>query len=221
MVHTTRASHARVMLDVPFHRQMQEFTCGAACLMMAMKYFDPSLRLTRDLEIDIWREANLVEDWSTCGRGLAYSAAKRGFGARILASVDDIPFKEKILEISPNADRKVLEFFFRDMQKRALALDVKEEQRQVTVEDIFSALGNREVPIVLVNAKFLHREDVPHWIVVRGHDSNKVFIHDPLWRRPQSTGMGIHDFEEMIGYGTGRVMIAVSTKHVQRTDNLC
>ena len=98
--------------------------------MMAMKYFDPSLKLTRDLEIDIWRESNLVEDWSTCGRGLAYSAAKRGFGARIVASVDDIPFKEKILKVSPNADRKILEIFFRDMQKRALALDVKEEQAQ-------------------------------------------------------------------------------------------
>ena len=179
MVHATRGSHARVMLDVPFHGQMQEFTCGAACLMMAMKYFDPSLKLTRDLEIDIWREANLVEDWSTCGRGLAYSAAKRGFGARIVASVDDIPFKEKILKISPNADRKVLEFFFRDMQRRALALDVKEERRQVTVGEIFSALDKREVPIVLVNAKFLHREDIRHWIVVRDYDWNKAFIHDP------------------------------------------
>jgi hypothetical protein len=50
------------MLEVPFYRQRFEFTCGAACLMMAMKYFDPSLKLTKDLEIDIWREANLVED---------------------------------------------------------------------------------------------------------------------------------------------------------------
>jgi acyl CoA:acetate/3-ketoacid CoA transferase alpha subunit len=99
------------MFDVPFHRQTQEFTCGAACLMMAMKYLDPSLNLTRDLEIDLWREANLAEDWSTCGRGLAYSAAKQGFGARILASVNDIPFKEKILQTSPKADRTVPEFF--------------------------------------------------------------------------------------------------------------
>jgi predicted double-glycine peptidase len=82
------------MLEVPFYRQRFEFTCGAACLMMTMKYFDSNLKLTKDLEIDIWREANLVEDWPTCGRGLAYSAAKRGFGARIVASVDDIPFKE-------------------------------------------------------------------------------------------------------------------------------
>jgi len=207
-----RGNHSRIMLDVPFHRQVQNFTCGAACLMMAMKYFDPSLKLTKDLEIDIWREANLVEDWSTCGRGLAYSAAKRGFGARIVASVNDIPFKEKILKTSPNADRKVLEFFFRDMQRRALALDVKEERGEVTIQEIFSALAKREVPIVLVNARFLHREDAPHWIVVRGHSQNEVFIHDPLWRAPRTEGVVIQDFKRLIGYGTGQVMIAVSAR---------
>src|SRR4030042_644582 len=133
-----RSSCTQIMLEVPFYRQRFAFTCGAASLMMAMKYFDPSLKLTKSLEIDIWRETNLVEDRSTCGRGLAYSAAKRGFGARIVASVDDIPFKEKILKISPGADPRVLDFFFRDMQKRALALDVKEERRKVTIEEISS-----------------------------------------------------------------------------------
>lgn len=212
MKHSMRGSRARIVLNVPFHRQMRRFTCGAASLMMAMKYFDPSLRLTKDLEIDIWREANLVEDWATCGRGLAYSAAKRGFGARIVASVDDIPFKEKILKISPNADPKILEFFFRDMQRRALALDVKEERGEVTIQEIFSALAMGEVPIVLVNAKFLHREEVPHWIVVRGCEPRKVFVHDPMWRKPQRAGIVVEGFKKMIGYGTGKVMIAVSAK---------
>jgi predicted double-glycine peptidase len=198
------------MLEIPFYRQRFDFTCGAACLMMAMKYFDPNLKLTKDLEIDIWREANLVEDWSTCGRGLAYSAAKRGFGARIVASVDDIPFKERILRVSPTADPDVLEFFFRDMQRRALALDVKEVRREVTIEEVISALELGEIPIVLVNARFLHREDTPHWVVVRGYSRREVFIHDPLWKVPQRGGVAARRFKEMTGYGTGQVMIALS-----------
>lgn len=71
-----RSGRAQILLEVPFYRQRLDFTCGAASLMMAMKYFDPSLKLTKSLEIDIWRETNLVEDRSTCGRGLAYSAAR-------------------------------------------------------------------------------------------------------------------------------------------------
>jgi hypothetical protein len=207
-----RGRCTQIMLEVPFYRQRFEFTCGAACLMMVMKHFDPSLKLTKDLEIDIWREANLVEDWSTCGRGLAYSAAKRGFGARIVASVDDIPFKEKILKVSPTADPDVLEFFFRDMQRRALALDVKEERREVTIKEMLSALEMGEVPIVLINARFLHREDAPHWIVVRGYNRREVFIHDPLWKAPQRGGVAAKRFKEMTGYGSGQVMIALSDK---------
>ncbi|MFH0896876.1 MAG: peptidase C39 family protein, partial [Candidatus Bathyarchaeota archaeon] len=121
---TKRRPTDEVILDIPFHHQQHDFTCGAACLMMAMKYFDPSLKMSEDLEIDVWRESNLVEDWSTCGRGLAYSAAKRGYGAKIFASVDDIPFKDKILSVCPMADTKVLDFFFRDMKRRALAMGV-------------------------------------------------------------------------------------------------
>jgi SAM-dependent methyltransferase len=207
-----RSSRAQILLKVPFYRQRFDFTCGAASLMMAMKYFDPSLKLTKNLEIDIWRETNLVEDRSTCGRGLAYSAAKRGFEARIVASVDDIPFKEKILKISPGADLRVLEFFFRDMQKRALALDVKEERRKVTIKEISSALERGEVPIVLINAILLHREDVPHWVVVRGYNRREIFIHDPLWKAPQRGGVAVQRFNEMIGYGAGQVMIALSAR---------
>jgi len=211
-----RSSRAKIMLEVPFYRQRFDFTCGAASLMMAMKYFDPGLKLTKSLEIDIWRETNLVEDWSTCGRGLAYSAAKRGFGARIVASVDDIPFKEKILRISPSADPKVLEFFFRDMQRRALALDVKEERRTVTIDEISSALKRGEVPIVLINAMLLHREDVPHWVIVRGYNRREVFIHDPLWKARRRGGVAVQRFKKMIGYGAGQVMIALSARFGKR-----
>jgi predicted double-glycine peptidase len=207
---------SELYLEVPFYRQRFDFTCGAASLMMAMKYFYPGLKLTKSLEIDIWRETNLVEDRSTCGRGLAYSAAKRGFGARIVASVDDIPFKEKILKISPGADPRVLDFFFRDMQKRALALDVKEERGKVTIEEIFSALERGEVPIVLINAMFLHREDVPHWVVVRGYNRREVFIHDPLWKAHRRGGVAVQKFKKMIGYGAGQVMIALSARFGKR-----
>jgi hypothetical protein len=85
----------------------------------------------------------------------AYSAAKRIYDAKIYASVDDIPFKDKILSVSPDADPKVLEFFFRDMKRRALALDVPEINKQVTFLDVSFAIRRNSVPILLVNAHFL------------------------------------------------------------------
>ena len=89
-------------------------------------------------------------------------------------------------------------------------MNVREERGKVTIEEIFSALERGEVPIVLINAKFLHREDVPHWVVVRGYNRREVFIHDPLWKAPRRGGVAVQKFKEMIGYGAGQVMIALS-----------
>jgi len=210
---TKRSPMDEVVLGIPFHHQRHDFTCGAACLMMAMKYFDPSVEMSEDLEIDIWREANLVEDRSTCGRGLAYSAAKRGYGAKIFASVDDIPFKDKILCVSPNADLKVLEFFFRDMKRRALAMEVPEINKRITFKDVSFAIRRNSVPILLVNAKFLHDEDVPHWIVVRGWNRQGVFINDPMWIVPSAEPIPFTTFMRMIGYGIGQILIVVFRKN--------
>jgi hypothetical protein len=201
-----------IILDIPFHHQRQEFTCGSTCLMMAMKYVNPSLELTDDLEIDLWRESNLVEDWSTCGRGLAYSAAKRGYGAEIYANVDDIPFKDKILQVSPHADPQVLDFFFRDMKRRALAMDVPEINKPVTFNDVANALRRNAVPILLVNAKFLHNEDTPHWVIVRGWNQSGVFINDPIWIVPHDDSIPFPLFRSMMGYGSGQLLVIIFNK---------
>ena len=201
-----------VVLGIPFVRQTHGFTCGAACLMMAMKYFDPTCVLTEDLEIDIWREANLVEDWATCGRGLAYSAAKRGYRAEIIASVDDIPFRERIFKISPTANREVLDFFFHDLKRRALSMNVPEIEKDVTPEEVRCSIRRNAVPILLTSSKILHREDVPHWIVVRGWSQGRFLIHDPLWQGPRDDPIKGDILKQMIGYGSGQILINVFSR---------
>jgi hypothetical protein len=209
----TELSHSCcVVLNIPFHHQRLDFTCGSTCLMMAMKYFDPSLELSEDLEIDLWRESNLVEDWSTCGRGLAYSAAKRGYGAEIYASVDDIPFKDKILSVSPQADPEVLDFFFRDMQRRALAMNVPEVNKRITFEDVCGALRRNAVPILLVNAQALHHEDAPHWIIVRGWNQQGIVINDPLWIHTHEEPIPYVLFTRMMGYENGQILVVITNK---------
>ena len=66
------------------------------------------------------------------------------------------------------------------MKRRTLTLDVPEINKRVTFEDISFALRRNSVPIILVNAKFLHDEDIPHWIVVKGWNQQGVFINDPI-----------------------------------------
>jgi predicted double-glycine peptidase len=103
---------ASIHLDIPFYRQHFDFTCGPACLMMAMKYRDHNLRLGNDLEIDIWREGNLVAVPGTSRFGLAYSAAVRGFSARVTSNTGGLDFVDKINLPLNEPDMEILRDMF-------------------------------------------------------------------------------------------------------------
>ena len=99
---------ASIHLDLPFYRQHWDFTCGPASLMMAMKYLDDGVRLDRDLEIDVWREANLVAARGTSRYGLAYAAAVRGFSARATSTTSGIDFPERLVPLLDPPDMELL-----------------------------------------------------------------------------------------------------------------
>jgi hypothetical protein len=80
----------RIGIDVPFYHQSFDFTCGPSCILMAMRYFDPRIRLAKEHEIDIWREANLIEAYATSHYGLALAAYRRGFRARTHGNAQSI-----------------------------------------------------------------------------------------------------------------------------------
>ncbi|HAQ00126.1 MAG TPA: ribosomal-protein-alanine acetyltransferase, partial [Rhodospirillum rubrum] len=77
----------RVSSRVPLYHQTLEFTCGSACLMMAMHALDSRQPMTRSHEIRLWREATTIfmaSGHGGCGpHGLALAAHRRGFEAEI------------------------------------------------------------------------------------------------------------------------------------------
>ena len=105
-------------LRIPFHKQTSQFTCGPASLLMAMKFFQPALRLTKGLELDIWRESNLVESYGTSKEGLAVAAARRGFSAYTMGISRKHSFIDEISHEIPSVDRDVLELLYRDIRSK-------------------------------------------------------------------------------------------------------
>ena len=77
--------------------QSTEFTCGPACLVMAMAALDPSYKASRLEEMKIWRRAGLAfmgEGHAGCGPyGLALAALQRGFHVEIYEHNADNLFK--------------------------------------------------------------------------------------------------------------------------------
>ena len=86
--------------------------------MMAMKYFDKRLPLTKNLEINIWREGNMVEVYGTSRFGLAYSAVVRGFSARVTSNTGRIDFVDRLIPPLENLNTHMLKLHFYERREQ-------------------------------------------------------------------------------------------------------
>ncbi len=165
---------------VPYYQQTLEFTCGPACLMMAMKALRPDLELERRLELRLWRESTTVfmtSGHGGCGpHGLALAAHHRGFGVRLFLRHPGPMFLDSVR----NAEKKdvlrlVQEDFIDEIESERLPV----VHNAARVADLEQALRAGGIPIVLISSYRIYRERSPHWVVVTGVDRHFVFVTDP------------------------------------------
>jgi len=195
--------------DVPFYRQHFDFTCGPASLMMAMKYLDTSIHLRKDLEIDLWREGNLVAVYGTSRYGLAFSAAVRGFSAGVTSNTGGIDFVERIAPLLNDQDMQLLKDQFVERRARCRRLGVRERQVPITDDTIRNALVSDHVPLIVTDTRFFSNEDLPHWVAVTGIDDTFLYVNNPLDARPRKRTIEHSALEEFIGYCGNQSMVEV------------
>jgi len=166
--------------DVPYYAQTLDFTCGPACLMMALKYFKPRMELTRTLEMTLWKEATVIFMASgfggTDGYGLALSAINRDLTSRIVMSMDKTPMLKSVR--IPHK-RDVMRIIHHDMKRQARQAGLSSAIYEYGIDEIVSALHRGMLPIVMISTYRLTGDRVPHWVVVTGFDQDNVYIHDP------------------------------------------
>jgi ABC-type bacteriocin/lantibiotic exporter with double-glycine peptidase domain len=170
-----------VRLRVPFYRQASQFTCGPACLMMAMKYYQPSLSMSKDLEFDIWREASLVESYGTSKEGLALAAARRGFDVYTAGKYLRHSFVDLIADKIPAIDYHMLELLYRDTRRKFNALGIRNVGQPLNLRRLRSVLNMSHIPVLLTSTGlFGDDESLPHWIVVTGYSGAAWYVNNPL-----------------------------------------
>lgn len=176
---------------------------------MAMKYFDRKLRLSKDLEIDIWRESTMIESYGTSRYGLAFSAATRGYKVRVLSNITGYGFVNKLQPKIQGMNKKMLRAFFEERKKRCLRLGVKEERCTITRNSIRKCLLRRSPPLILTNARHFSGEDIPHWVVVTGFDENRFYVNNPLARHADG-GLRSSMFGDVIGFKADQCAVCIS-----------
>lgn len=194
-----RSESTRVTLDMPFYRQTFDFSCGPSCLMMAMKYFDQNLKPSKELEIDIWREANLVEVHGTSRFGLALAAWKRDFDVFSCGVEEGISYVDGIAELVPYLDREVLKILYEDIKRRCRRAGIKDLKVAPRVSDIRGWLARNQVPILLVDTAMVSDEVLPHWMVVTGVGRRHLTVNNPLEESAHSR-IPIDVFKEHVGF---------------------
>jgi hypothetical protein len=203
-----------VRLRVPFYRQVSQFTCGPACLMMAMKFFQPSLRLGRDLEFGIWREASLVESYGASKEGLALAAARRGFDVYTAGKYLRHSFVDLIADKIPAIDYHMLELLYRDTRRKFIALGLRNSGSTVDLHKLKSALNKSHIPILLTSTTlFGDNEALPHWIVLTGYSENAWYVNNPL---ANSRGTRLQETRLRDGLGYQGVQCAIVVRGLSR-----
>lgn len=202
----------------PYYPQSLNFTCGPACLMMAMAALDEGYEMNRVEELRLWRESTTV--FMTRGPagcspyGMALAAAQRGFRVSVHVRDPDMMFIDTVRRAEKkDVIRLVQEDYLAQLRETGVPVD----NIALTLCELQDLLSEGAVPIVLISTYALDREKVPHWVVVVAMDDRFVYVHDPFVDpdviQSQTDRMAVpiprDDFERMSRYGRARQRAAL------------
>ena len=167
----------------------------------------PGSLTRKKLEIDIWREATMVAVCGTSRYGLAYSAAARGFSARVTSNTGGFDFVDRF---DPPLDGEAMDLLrsqFSERRIRCRNLKVREKRETITAEILRTVLFSNHVPVIVTSSRFQGSEDLPHWVAVTGIDDKFLYFSDPSDARRRKRKIGLDDLGVFLGYHGAQSMV--------------
>ncbi|MDF1610237.1 peptidase C39 family protein [Hoeflea sp. YIM 152468] len=164
----------------PFYEQTADFTCGSACLLMALARFRSPNFLDPVWEIRLWREATTVFMLAGPGGcepfGLAVVAREHGLNPEVWCSTEDMLFLETVRDPEK---RRVMELAQTDFRARVAEAGTPVHSEAFTLDWLRARLADGHVAIILVSGYLMMGKKVPHWVLAHGDDGRHIFVHDP------------------------------------------
>jgi ribosomal protein S18 acetylase RimI-like enzyme len=165
----------------PYVHQTTEFTCGPACVMMALAWADRTFKpAAAALEFQLWREATTIFASSGPGGcepyGMALALKRRGLLPEVYVSHPGPYFLDAVKSAER---RRVMQVTQLDFQHQAEALAIPTHLTPVNESVLMAAFDAGNVAIVLVSGYHMVPRGKPHWIFAFGRDGRRVLMHDP------------------------------------------
>jgi ribosomal protein S18 acetylase RimI-like enzyme len=167
----------------PYFHQTTEFTCGPACVMMALAWANPRLRPSPALEFKLWRESTTIFLSSGHGGcdpyGLAVTLRRHGVVPEIHVSGPGPYFLDTV---ESDDKRRVMRLTQQEFRREAAELGIAAHLTAISESALIAAFHSGATAIVLVCGYHMRRRGVPHWVFAFGHEGRYVLIHDPAAR---------------------------------------
>lgn len=205
-------------LKVPYYAQTTPFTCGPACLMMAMRSLAPARPMDRTREFQLWRESTtifMMSGHGGCGpHGLALAAHRRGFAVQAFISHKGPLF---LNGVRSEEKKDVMRVVHEDFRKQVQESGIEIHYQPASLKKLENALEQGGVPLVLVSTYRFSSSKVPHWVVIVGMDDRFVYINDPdadpdhLRTATDNANLPIlrKQFDRMCSFGKNRLRACV------------
>ncbi|MBP7148364.1 MAG: peptidase C39 family protein [Acidobacteria bacterium] len=188
-VRTTRTAARRpppaaVRLSVPYYAQTSEFSCGPACVLMALGHLDRRRALTRRLEFEVWRQCNMIGVRGADPLGLSVPLLEAGHDVLLVMerrrAFDTRKWMRTLVShgFDPE-DALVARFGIEQNRQRAQARGLAFRRERPTVRGIHDRMRDGWIAIALVHMGLVHELDIPHWVAVTGTSATHVTFHDP------------------------------------------
>jgi ribosomal protein S18 acetylase RimI-like enzyme len=202
----------------PYFHQTTDFTCGPACMMMALAWADPAWRPHPASELALWREATMVVMGSGprgCEPyGLAVTLKRHGLWPEVHVSRPGPYF----LQTTRGEDRRrVMRLAQAEFHREAGELGIPTHLTPPTESGLMQAFDTGAAAVVLVAGYHMVRRKIPHWVFAFGREGRHVLVHDPAVRRDEKGTMLAAEtytvpwpkFERMMRVGSENLRAAV------------
>src|SRR6266566_2402749 len=164
----------------PYFHQTTEFTCGPACILMALAWADPSLRPSPALEFRLWRDATTIFMSSGPGGcepyGLAVLLKRHGLDPEVHVSRRGPYFLDTV---GSEDKRRVMRLTQQEFYRESVELGITTRLTPPRESALMAAFDSGAVAIVLVSGYHMIRRRVPHWVFAFGREGRCVLMHDP------------------------------------------
>jgi hypothetical protein len=168
----------------PYVHQTTDFTCGPACILMALAWSSPPKPFTPSpaLELELWRQATTIFPCSNAGPGgcepygMAVTLARHGLAPEIYVSRPPPYFVDSVKSAE---SRRVMQLTQAEFHQQATALNIPSHLTPVNESVLMRAFDAGSVAIVLLSGYHMVARGKPHWIFAFGRDGRHVLMHDP------------------------------------------